>query len=53
MTPFDLQRVLLHEFPLMFVAEVALRALLAFIAVFVFLKVSGRRAFGSCRCSSW
>ncbi len=43
MTPFDLQRMLLHEFPLMFVAEVALRALLAFIAVFVFLKVSGRR----------
>lgn len=41
--PFDLQRMLLHEFPLMFVAEVALRALLAFIAVFVFLKVSGRR----------
>jgi uncharacterized membrane protein YcaP (DUF421 family) len=43
MTPFDLQRMLLHEFPLMFVAEVALRALLAFIAVFVFLKVRGRR----------
>lgn len=43
MTPFDLQRMLLHEFPLMFVAEVALRALLAFAAVFIFLKVSGRR----------
>lgn len=43
MTPFDMQRMLLHEFPLMFVAEVALRALLAFVAVFVFLKVSGRR----------
>ncbi|WP_313026130.1 DUF421 domain-containing protein [Pseudomonas lopnurensis] len=43
MTPFDLQRMLLHDFPLMFVAEVALRALFAFVAVFVFLKVSGRR----------
>src|SRR3546814_15591310 len=43
MTPFDMQRMLLHEFPLMFVAEVALRALLAFVAVFVFLKVSDRR----------
>ena len=53
MTPFDMQRMLLHEFPLMFVAEVALRALLAFVAVFVFLRSAAVAAFASFRCSSW
>lgn len=43
MTPFDWQRMLLDQFPPLFLAEVALRALFAFVAVFVFLKVSGRR----------
>lgn len=43
MAPFDWQRMLLDDFPLLFVAEVALRALFAFVAVFLFLKISGRR----------
>ena len=43
MTPFDWQRMLLDDLPLLFVAEVALRALFAFVAVFLFLKISGRR----------
>lgn len=43
MTPFDWQRILLDDFPLLFLAEVALRASFAFIAVFLFLKISGRR----------
>lgn len=43
MTPFDWQRVLLDDLPLLFTAEVALRALFAFVAVFLFLKISGRR----------
>lgn len=43
MTPFDWQRMLLDSFPPMFIAEVALRALFAFCAVFLFLKISGRR----------
>lgn len=43
MTPFDWQRILLDDFPLLFVVEVAMRALFAFLAVFLFLKVSGRR----------
>lgn len=43
MTPFDWQRMLLHDFPVLFIAEVALRALFAFVAVFLFLKISGRR----------
>lgn len=43
MTPFDLQRMLLDDFPLLFIGEVALRALFAFVAVFLFLKISGRR----------
>ena len=43
MTPFDWQRILLDDFPLLFIAEVALRALFAFVAVFLFLKISGRR----------
>ncbi|WP_161864400.1 DUF421 domain-containing protein [Pseudomonas yangonensis] len=43
MTAFDWQRMLMDDFPLLFLAEVALRALFAFVVVFVFLKVSGRR----------
>ncbi|MCQ4308275.1 DUF421 domain-containing protein [Pseudomonas stutzeri] len=43
MTPFDWQRMLLDSFPPMFIAEVALRAFFAFCAVFLFLKISGRR----------
>ncbi|WP_313084769.1 YetF domain-containing protein [Pseudomonas sp.] len=43
MTPFDWQRMLLDDFPLLFLAEVALRALFAFVFVFLFLKISGRR----------
>lgn len=43
MIPFDWQRMWLNDFPLLFVAEVALRALFAYVAVFIFLKVSGRR----------
>lgn len=41
--PFDWQRMLLDDFGLMFLGEVALRTLFAFIVVFVFLRVSGRR----------
>lgn len=40
---FDWQRLLLHDLPPSFLGEVALRALLAYLAVFIFLKVSGRR----------
>jgi len=40
MTPFDWQRVLLDDFPLLFLAEVALRASFAFATVFLFLKIS-------------
>lgn len=43
MTPFDWQRILLDDFPLLFLAEVALRASFAFATVFLFLKISGRR----------
>lgn len=43
MNAFDWQRMLLDDFPLLFLGEVALRALFAFVAVFLFLKVSGRR----------
>ncbi len=43
MEAFDWQRILLHDFPLAFLGEVALRAAFAYLAVFVFLKVSGRR----------
>ncbi|CAM5246485.1 Membrane protein OS=Stutzerimonas stutzeri OX=316 GN=UF78_10185 PE=3 SV=1 [Stutzerimonas stutzeri] len=43
MTPFDWQRILLDDFPLLFIAEVSMRALFAFVAVFAFLKISGRR----------
>jgi uncharacterized membrane protein YcaP (DUF421 family) len=43
MTPFDPARMLLDDLPLMFLGEVALRVLFAYIAVFAFLKISGRR----------
>lgn len=43
MTPFDWQRIWLNDIPLLFVAEVALRAIFAYVAVFLFLKISGRR----------
>lgn len=43
MTPFDWQRILLADFPLLFIGEVALRAGFAFVTVFLFLKISGRR----------
>ncbi|HTF98327.1 MAG TPA: hypothetical protein VL995_19465, partial [Cellvibrio sp.] len=43
MTPFDLQRMLIDELPFSFLYEVVFRASLAFVAVFLFLKCSGRR----------
>ncbi len=43
MSPFDIQRMLIDEFPLSFLLEVGFRATFAFIAVFLFLKSSGRR----------
>ncbi len=43
MTAFDWQRMLMDEFPVAFLGEVAFRALFAFVIVFLFLKVSGRR----------
>lgn len=42
-TAFDWQRMLIDQFPLMFLAEVAVRASFAFLAVFLFLRISGRR----------
>ncbi|ODJ90350.1 hypothetical protein BB779_13110 [Pseudomonas viridiflava] len=43
MSPFDIQRMLIDEFPLSFLLEVGLRTVFAFLAVFLFLKSSGRR----------
>ena len=43
MSPFDWQRIWLDDLPLLFVAEVVLRAFFAYVAVFLFLKISGRR----------
>ena len=43
MEAFDLKRMLLDEFPPLFLGEVALRASFAYLAVFAFLKISGRR----------
>ncbi|MCY1517161.1 hypothetical protein D9M68_518300 [compost metagenome] len=43
MNPFDWQRIFLDEFPLAFLGEVILRSLCAFILVFAFLRLSGRR----------
>lgn len=39
----DPARILLKDLPLAFLGEVALRSVLAYIAVFLFLKLSGRR----------
>ncbi|MBM7062006.1 DUF421 domain-containing protein [Pseudomonas sp. UL073] len=43
MQPFDWQRMLLDQFPAAFLGEVAFRALVAYLLVFAFLKISGRR----------
>lgn len=43
MTAFDWQRMLMNDLPALFISEVVLRALFAFAAVFLFLKISGRR----------
>ena len=43
MTTFDLQRIFINDLPLSFLYEVMFRASFAFIAVFLFLKCSGRR----------
>lgn len=43
MTPFDWQRVLLNDMPLLFLGEVAVRAVAGYAIVFLFLKASGRR----------
>jgi len=43
MKAFDWQRMALDEFPVLFLGEVALRALFAYLLVFIFLKTSGRR----------
>lgn len=43
MSPFDIQRMLIDEFPFSFLLEVGFRATFAFLAVFLFLKSSGRR----------
>lgn len=36
MSPFDIQRMLIDEFPLAFLLEVGFRATFAFLAVFLF-----------------
>ena len=43
MQAFDWQRMLLDDFPIAFLGEVAFRALFAYVAVFAFIKISGRR----------
>lgn len=43
MKALDWERMLLDQLPLMFLGEVALRVLFAFLLVFLFLKLSGRR----------
>ncbi|HSC82082.1 MAG TPA: DUF421 domain-containing protein [Pseudomonas sp.] len=43
MEAFDIRRMLLDQFPLAFLGEVALRATFAYLVVFTFLKISGRR----------
>lgn len=43
MVSFDLQRMLIGDFPFTFLLEVAVRVSAAFLAVFFFLKFSGRR----------
>ena len=43
LTTFDPARIFLKDLPLTFLAEVAMRSLFAYCAVFLFLKLSGRR----------
>ena len=43
MNAFDWQRILFDELPLAFLGEVALRVLVAYLLVFLFLKTAGRR----------
>ncbi len=43
MTAFDWQRMLIDELPVPFLLEVTVRTLFAYLLVFTFLKVSGRR----------
>ncbi|MFG0866798.1 DUF421 domain-containing protein [Pseudomonas sp. FYR_7] len=43
MESFDLQRMLLGDLPVTFLMEVMMRVVAAFLAVFLFLKFSGRR----------
>ncbi|NYT59276.1 DUF421 domain-containing protein [Alcaligenaceae bacterium] len=43
MVPFDWQRFFLDDLPLLFLAEVAVRAFAGYALVFLFLKASGRR----------
>lgn len=43
MTPFDWQRIALNELPLTFLGEVFLRVTFAYLLVFAFLRISGRR----------
>jgi uncharacterized membrane protein YcaP (DUF421 family) len=43
MTAFDWQRMLIAELPVQFLLEVTLRTLFAYLVVFSFLKISGRR----------
>lgn len=43
MSAFDWHRMFLEELPLAFLGEVALRVLVAYLLVFLFLKISGRR----------
>lgn len=43
LTSFDPARLLLNDLPLTFLGEVALRSVFAYLSVFLFLKLSGRR----------
>lgn len=43
MTAFDWQRMLIDELPVPFLLEVTVRTLFAYLVVFTFLKISGRR----------
>lgn len=43
MTAFDWQRMLIDELPVTFLFEVTVRTLFAYLVVFSFLKISGRR----------
>lgn len=43
MTAFDWHRIFFEELPLAFLGEVALRVLVAYVLVFIFLKIAGRR----------